>query len=63
MLNFIIYIKLSCFIVMERIEACETLNEVDAIEAEENLSNEERRGLFERPMQIFCQIREWREEN
>ena len=30
---------------------------------EANLSNEERRALFERRMQIFCRIREWREEN
>ena len=48
---------------MERIEACEKLHEVDAIEAEANLSNEERRALFERWMQIFCRIREWQEEN
>ena len=48
---------------METIEACETLHEVDAIEAEVNLSNEERRALFERWMQIFCRIREWLEEN
>ena len=48
---------------MERIEACETLHEVDAIEAEMNLSNEESRALIERWMKIFCRIREWLEEN
>ena len=37
--------------------------EVDAIEAEVNLSNEECRALFERRMQLFCRIRVCREEN
>ena len=41
----------------------ETLKEIDEYASENNLTDEERRALFERRMQIFFRIREWREEN
>ena len=41
----------------------ETLKEIDAYASENNLSDEERRALFERRMEIFFRIRDWREEN
>ena len=41
----------------------ETLKEIDEYASENNLSDEERRALIERRMQIFFRIRDWREEN
>ena len=41
----------------------ETLKEIDDYALQNNLSDEERRALFERRMQIFFRIRDWREEN
>ena len=41
----------------------ETLKEIDEYASENNMTDEERRALFERRMQIFFRIREWREEN
>ena len=41
----------------------ETLKEIDDYEAENELSDEQRRALFGRRMQIFLRIHQWREEN
>ena len=41
----------------------ETLKEIDEYASENDLTDEERRALFERRMQIFFRIRDWREEN
>ena len=41
----------------------ETLKEIDEHAMKNALTDEERRALFERRMQIFFRIREWREEN
>ena len=41
----------------------ETLKEIDEYESKNALTDEERRALFERRMQIFFRIRDWREEN
>ena len=41
----------------------ETLKEIDEYAMKNALRDEERRALFERRMQIFFRIREWREEN
>ena len=41
----------------------ETLKEIDDYALENDLTNEERRALFERRMQIFFRISDWREEN
>ena len=40
----------------------ETLREIDEYEMNA-LTDEERRALFERRLQLFFRIREWREEN
>ena len=41
----------------------ETLKEIDDYEAKNVLTDEQRRALFERRMQIFLRIHQWREEN
>ena len=41
----------------------ETLKQIDVCEAENELSDEQRRALFEKRMQIFLRIHQWREEN
>ena len=41
----------------------ETLKQIDDYEAENELSDEQRRTLFERRMQIFLRIHRWREGN
>ena len=41
----------------------ETLKEIDEYASRNELSDEERRALIERRMQILIRIREWREEN
>ena len=41
----------------------ETLKEIDDYESKNALTDEERRVLFERRMQIFFRIHDWREEN
>ena len=41
----------------------ETLKQIDDCEAENVLTDEKRRVLFERRMQIFLRIHQWREEN
>ena len=47
----------------KRLESFETLKEIDEYALENNLTDEERRVLFERRMQLFFRTREWREEN
>ena len=44
----------------EKINACQTQAELERMHS---LNEEERRALFERRMQIFFRIRDWREEN
>ena len=39
------------------------MKEIDEYAMKNALIDEERRALFERRMQIFFRIREWREEN
>ena len=41
----------------------ETLKQIDEYELGNVLTDEERRALFERRMQIFVRIRRWREKN
>ena len=41
----------------------ETLKEIDEYASKNDLTDEERRALIERRMQIFFRIRDWREEN
>ena len=41
----------------------ETLKQIDDYEAANVLTDEQRRALFERRMQIFLRIHQWREEN
>ena len=41
----------------------ETLKAIDEYEARNTLNDEQRRELFERRLQTFLRIREWREEN
>ena len=41
----------------------ETLNQIDEYEAKNVLTDEQRRVLFERRLQIFLCIHQWREEN
>ena len=41
----------------------ETPKEIDEYASENNLTDEERRALFERRMQLFFRIRELRKEN
>ena len=48
---------------MEKIQSCKTLLEVDNLAAEAVLSDEERCELFEKRMEIFHRIRNWRREN
>ena len=48
---------------VKRFESFETLKEIDEYASETNLTDEERRALFERRMQILIRMREWREEN
>ena len=48
---------------VKRFESFETLKEIDEYASETNLTDEERRTLFERRMQILIRMREWREEN
>ena len=57
MLKCILFVTRFSFLVME------TLKEIDDYEAENELSDEQRRALFERRMQIFLRIHQWREEN
>ena len=41
----------------------ETLKEIDKYASENDLTNEERRALIERRMEVLIRMREWREEN
>ena len=41
----------------------ETLREIDEYAMKNALTDVERRALFERQMQLFYRIRDWREEN
>ena len=41
----------------------ETIKEIDKYEAENELSDEQRRALFERRMQIYLRVHQWREVN
>ena len=47
----------------EKINACQTLAELGELERTHLLNEEEQRLVFERRMQIFQRIHEWREEN
>ena len=47
----------------EKINACQTLADIAGLERTHLLNEEERRLMFERRMQIFFRIRDWREEN
>ena len=47
----------------EKISACQTLAELAELERIHSLNEEEQRLVFERRLQIFQQIHEWREEN
>ena len=47
----------------EKINACQTQAELAELERMHLLNEEERRLVFERRMQIFFRIRDWREEN
>ena len=47
----------------EKINECQTLAELAELERTHSLNEEERRALFERRMQVFFRIRDWREEN
>ena len=44
---------------VKRFESFETLKEIDEYASETNLTDEERRALFERRMQILIRMREW----
>ena len=46
----------------EKINACQTLADIAELERTHSL-NEEERLVFERRLQIFLRIHEWREEN
>ena len=46
----------------EKINACQTLADIAELERTRSL-NEEERLVFERRLQIFLRIHEWREEN
>ena len=47
----------------EKISACQTLAELAELERIHSLNEEEQRLVFERRLQIFQRIHEWREEN
>ena len=47
----------------EKINACQTLAELGELERKHLLNEEEQRLVFERRLQIFQRIHEWREEN
>ena len=47
----------------EKINACQTLADIAELERTHLLNEEERRLVFERRLQIFLRIHEWREEN
>ena len=46
-----------------KIQSFETLKQIDDYEVKNVLTDEERREMFERRMQIFHRIREWRQQN
>ena len=54
---------MSCFFCLVMESKFETLKEIDEYASRNDLSDEERRALFERRMEIFFRIRDWREEN
>ena len=47
----------------EKINACQTLADIAELERTHLLNEEEQRLVFERRLQIFLRIYEWREEN
>ena len=47
----------------EKINACQTLAELAELETTHSLNEGEQRLVFERRLQIFLRIHEWREEN
>ena len=47
----------------EKINGCKTLADTAELERTHPLNKEEQRSVFERRLQIFLQIHEWREEN
>ena len=47
----------------EKINACQTLTDIAELERTYSLSEEEQRLVFEKRLQIFLRIYEWREEN
>ena len=48
--------------ILQFISMMETLKAIDDYEARNTLNDEQRRQMFERRMQIFLRIRQWREE-
>ena len=55
--------EIFCLVMEEKINACQTQAELAELERMHLLNEEERRLVFERRMQIFFRIRDWREEN
>ena len=47
----------------KKFESFDTPKEIEEYKMKNALTDEQRRALFERRMQIFFQIRNWREEN
>ena len=47
----------------EKINTCQTLTDIAELERMHSLNEEEQRLVFERRLQIFLRIYEWREEN
>ena len=55
--------EIFCLVMEEKISACQTLAELAELERIHSLNEEEQRLVFERRLQIFQRIHEWREEN
>ena len=51
------------YAIEEKINACQTLPDIAEFERTHSLNEEEQRLVFERRLQIFLRIHEWREEN
>ena len=55
--------EIFCLVMEGKINACQTLAELAKLERTHLLNEEEQRLVFERRLQIFQRIYEWREEN
>ena len=42
---------------------CQTIAELDSLERMHTMTKQERRRVFEKKMEIFQRVREWRMEN